>query len=93
VVGSVYDSVRRERERQDAKWGEQNHPIEWWYPILLEEVGEVGKAMLEWHLRGAQQEAIRVELIHVAAVAIAAVESLDRASGYIIAEDNRDVEE
>ncbi len=24
---SVYDEIQAERERQDAKWGEQNHPI------------------------------------------------------------------
>ena len=38
-----------ERQKQDEKWGEQNHnPIEW-SAILTEECGEVAKEALEYH--------------------------------------------
>ena len=46
-VPSEIDDVLKERQRQDDKWGVQDHtPIEW-LPILVEEVGEVSKAICE----------------------------------------------
>lgn len=63
-----------ERDRQDSKWGEQrDNPPLLWLAILGEEVGEANKAVLErdW-------ENFRTELIQVAAVALCAVESIDR---------------
>jgi len=66
--------VKAERARQDAKWGEQNHGPDTWIRILGEEYGEVCKAVNESDLRE-----YRNELIQVAAVAVAAVECLDRA--------------
>ena len=79
----VIKEVFGERERQDQKWGEQNHhPMEW-LAILGEEVGEANKAALEAHFSGHSRYGVfddyRKELIQVAAVAVAAVESLDRA--------------
>lgn len=65
--------VARERDRQDKKWGVQNHDDAWWYVILGEEFGEVGKAIYE-----GDPEAYRAELVQVAAVAVAAIESFDR---------------
>ena len=111
---SVLKEVRAEREAQEAKWGEQNHP--WAGPepkfegqiqtpwttwieqptwkfrsqqsakdavalmtqegtlgycdILMEEIYEV--------LDEADIQAVRTELIQIAAVAVAAVESIDR---------------
>jgi len=70
VIGMVVD----ERKRQDDKWGEQNHNPERWLAILGEEVGEACKAVLEGDAEG-----YRKELVQVAAVAVAAVENLDRA--------------
>ena len=80
--------VEEERTRQDAKWGQQNHsPIEW-IAILTEEVGEAAKEAVEMHFANAFPEhytndaercaRYRAELIQVAAVAVAMVESLDR---------------
>jgi len=50
--------------------------------ILGEEVGEANKAALESMINGRYQEDLvmkyRDELVHVAAVALAAVESFDR---------------
>lgn len=65
--------VLNERNKQDAKWGEQNHTPMKWLAILTEEVGEVAKAILE----GNHGE-YRKELVQVAAVAVASIESLDR---------------
>jgi len=69
----VYLEVAYERTRQDYLWGVQNHRPEWYMTILAEEVGEANKAILEGDM--AQY---RVEMTHVAAVAIAMIECLDR---------------
>lgn len=68
------------RKQQDEKWGIQSHPNEWWYPILGEELGEIGKAMLEGHFDypDANEEGIRHEVIDVAAVALAWLEDIDK---------------
>jgi NTP pyrophosphatase (non-canonical NTP hydrolase) len=71
---AVIAFVQDERRRQDEKWGPQSeHTFEHWLAILTEEVGEVAKAILETDVAGPRYE-IRNELIHVAAVAMAALE-------------------
>jgi NTP pyrophosphatase (non-canonical NTP hydrolase) len=78
-TASVLAEVARERERQHAKWGVQNFPPELWLMVLGEEVGEVNNAALEHHVGNLPDlSAYREELIQVAAVAVQAVESLDR---------------
>jgi NTP pyrophosphatase (non-canonical NTP hydrolase) len=63
--------VSDRREAQDQKWGSQRgHHAELWLPILVEEVGEVAKAMLEH-----DHNAYISELVDVAAVAVAALEA------------------
>lgn len=77
---AILNKIQVERQRQLEKWGEQNHsPIEW-CAILGEEVGEVNKAALEWHFKhpNADIEEYRKELVQVAAVAVAMLQSLDR---------------
>ncbi len=85
----VLDAVHAERHRQDAKWGEQNHDQMTWLGILAEEFGEAAKEINELyfgplvsHVEGecgsGCQKRVRDELIQVAAVAVAMVESLDR---------------
>ena len=74
IVPTILLAIERERERQETKWGEQNHLPEWWQIILLEEIGEAAKALLEGN-----GEIYRAEMIQATAVAIAAIESLDRA--------------
>lgn len=78
-MNNLYEEIKAERQKQDAKWGEQNHkPIEW-IAILTEEVGEASKAALEAHFRDVTiLSEYRKELIQVAAVAVAMIESLDR---------------
>jgi NTP pyrophosphatase (non-canonical NTP hydrolase) len=65
--------ILSERNKQDIKWGEQNHNIYKWLAILGEEVGEVNKAALE-----DKYDEVLAELIQIAAVSVAMIESLDR---------------
>lgn len=62
-----------ERRRQDTKWGVQDHLPEKWITILMEEVGEAAHGRLE-----GDRLNYREELVQVAAVAVAMIESLDR---------------
>jgi hypothetical protein len=77
--------IEKERERQDAKWGEQNHAPQYWVGILGEEYGEYCQAVNETvfdngkieRLKGGTDNMI-TELTHVAAVAVSAIECLLR---------------
>lgn len=65
------------RKAQDKKWGiakDRNHPHYHWLPILTEEFGEVGKALVEWIFDNKSTNGILYELIDVAAVCIAWME-------------------
>jgi NTP pyrophosphatase (non-canonical NTP hydrolase) len=64
-MNDLLELIRKERESQDRKWGIQDVPDPVMYVVLGEEVGEVGKAILE-----GDEEGIKSELIQVAAVAI-----------------------
>ena len=79
----VLGEVAQERTRQDAKWGaNRNHHPFVWLAILGEEVGEANEAALESNFGGtATFEEYRAELVQVAAVAVAAIEALDRENG------------
>ncbi|MFC4638767.1 hypothetical protein [Deinococcus hohokamensis] len=79
ATAGVLEEVRRERQRQQLKWGEQNLEPAVWLMIVGEEVGEANNAALE-HLLGNQADLrhYREELLQVAAAAVNAIESLDR---------------
>ena len=78
-TSGVLDEVYAERERQEAKWGEQNLDPALWLMVLGEEVGEVNNAVLETIFGNVPNlDHYREELIQVAAVAIHAIESFDR---------------
>jgi NTP pyrophosphatase (non-canonical NTP hydrolase) len=62
-----------ERDRQDEKWGAQDHSDEKWLVILMEEVGEIAKAMLE-----KDEDEMIFEMIHSAAVISAWFECVGR---------------
>jgi NTP pyrophosphatase (non-canonical NTP hydrolase) len=82
IIGHrIIDDLTKERIRQNKKWGEQNHSPEKWLAILAEEVGEAAKAICERMYAVGSNSQYREELIHVAAVAIAAIESYDRNEG------------
>lgn len=72
----IYDLIANERSRQDAKWGEQNHPDLYWLGILTEEVGELAKAIIEEDHEHAVEE-----LVQVTAVGVAWLESIERRDG------------
>ena len=80
----IFDEIQEERERQDKLWGEQNHHPSVWTNILMEEVGEVAKeaSQLWFEPNGACRSAAKMhyvkELIQVAAVAVAMIESFNR---------------
>lgn len=77
--------VNQERNRQDEKWGEQNHAPQYWTGILGEEFGEYCQAVnetvfdngAEARKKGGYDNMMK-ELAHVAAVAVGAMEALMR---------------
>jgi NTP pyrophosphatase (non-canonical NTP hydrolase) len=74
-------SVLEERKRQDAKWGEQNHDQFFWLAILMEEVGEFSQEILNQKFgccTATEMGNLREEAVHVAAVALSIIESMDR---------------
>ena len=77
-------SLLEERERQDQKWGQQNHPPEIWLVILTEEMGELAKVILDdFFLGGCRRPMaeMRIEAVQVAAMALTMVECIDRQIG------------
>ena len=71
----VLQAINDERDRQDVKWGEQNHTPLVWLAILMEEVGELAQEIIQDYPAGHK---IRNEATQVAAVAIAFIECCDR---------------
>jgi len=70
--------IVEERDRQDAKFGVQNHHPICWQAILGEEYGEYVQTVVDGTFGGPTQKNMRDELVQVAAVAVAALECLDR---------------
>jgi hypothetical protein len=70
-------AVRKQREKQLEKWGTQDHDPKMWLAILGEEFGEVAKEIAETHVKDFDPVAYRKELLHTAAVALAAAQCLD----------------
>lgn len=83
----VIADILAERQRQDEKWGIQNHDSADWHLILVEEVGKAARAILRYTFSDSpavQAEAkhnLREELVQAAAVAVAWLECLDRRKG------------
>lgn len=81
VRSAVCAMIFQERNAQIEKWGNQNHhPHLIWNAILVEEVGEVSKALLEGpvsqHRISPDMESLEEELVQVAAVAVAWLEKI-----------------
>ncbi len=69
----ILDEIQEERNRQELKWGaDREQHFLYWLAILVEEVGEVSKDLLD------SDGSARDELIQVAAVAVAFIEAIDR---------------
>lgn len=76
----VFNLILSELIRQKELWGEDRyHPPLVWTAILTEETGEVAKAAMEIEFDMSDDINYREELVQVAAVAVAALVSLDRA--------------
>ena len=79
---AIIDAILAERERQDKKWGEQNHVPPIWLGILGEEFGELCQAVNETGFNYGTElggyENMKREAIQVAAVAIGFLECLER---------------
>ena len=75
---NVLNQIRAERERQNKKWGEQNHDDYRWLAILTEEVGELAQAILHDEFGGSHAGTAKTELVHVAAVAVQWLECMER---------------
>jgi len=71
----IYHLIQIERTLQNHKWGTQNHDPLYWLGILMEEVGEVAKALIEHNQSYSE---VNEELIQVAAVAVAMIDSINR---------------
>jgi NTP pyrophosphatase (non-canonical NTP hydrolase) len=72
-MNKVINKIIAERKRQDEKWGSDRMLADYeWLTILVEEVGEVAKAMLEG------SPTVNEELVQVAAVAVAWLECMQR---------------
>jgi hypothetical protein len=82
IQNEVIENVLKERNRQDKKWGEQNHPPQFWTGILGEEFGELCEAINETVFDNGSDkggyENMKTEAIHVAAVAVGFLECLER---------------
>lgn len=76
---NVFKDINLERDRQDNKWGVQKHDPFTWMTVLGEEYGEACQASLQAHFGiNKSLDNYREELIQVAAVAVAAIECLDK---------------
>lgn len=83
----IEDDIHAERLRQNQKFGNQFGCSDWrWQAVLSEEVGEVAEATLDLNDPGddrerqdtTERQLLREELVQVAAVAVAWIETLDR---------------
>lgn len=70
--------IKAERDRQDIKWGPQNHSQIVWLGILAEEFGELAKEVNEVHFRTGNKTHLEAELVQTSAVCVAMLESLWR---------------
>jgi len=79
IADATIEAISLERSEQLNKWGEQakHNTMEAWVCILVEEVGELVKAIND-PLAGKDA---RAELVQVAAVAVAWMEDLTKPGG------------
>lgn len=76
AVRQVLSEVEEERQRQYDKHGDPLLAAEYWLGVLMEELGEVAKAVLERREQG--EHNYRDELLSVSATAAAAIQCYDR---------------
>jgi NTP pyrophosphatase (non-canonical NTP hydrolase) len=71
---SIISEIEQERKRQDLKFGTppRSRKPALYLAVLMEEVGEIARSILE-----GDSDNYRIELIQVAAVAVAALQDFD----------------
>lgn len=75
----IWQDIADERDRQDAKWGDQSGNDNFvWTAVLAEEVGEAAQAALQVSFGGGQPGHLRDELVQTAAVCVAWIEAIDK---------------
>jgi len=75
----LFSEILQERIRQELKWGLQEHDSLMWLAILAEEFGEYAKDVVDLNAAdGSVLPNMRVELVQIAAVAVAILEDWDR---------------
>jgi NTP pyrophosphatase (non-canonical NTP hydrolase) len=72
-MDKIFKEISRETDRQDEKFGEQNHSPFYWLAVLSEEAGEAAKAALEKDWKH-----YRKEVVQIAAVTCQMIASFDR---------------
>jgi NTP pyrophosphatase (non-canonical NTP hydrolase) len=83
MTETTIELIKAERTRQDKLYGKQSYDPLGWLPILIEEAGEVSKEVCDGYHKytgNYNTDALRTELVHVAAVAVAWIEDIDRKS-------------
>ena len=66
--------IRDEIDRQNEKWGQQDHSDLYWLGIVGEEYGEIAKAIIE----DSDPDEIREELVQLAAVCVQWIAVINR---------------
>jgi len=76
----IFDEVDAERDEQDTKWGadfdDRNTPYNW-----AAYIGQYSTRHLIGDPRQVSEATFRADMVKVAALAIAAIESIDRRAG------------
>lgn len=77
-MDNILNDIKKERDRQDKKWGLQEHHPCVWLTILSEEIGEVAKEICDSGFRTDNlSDNYRNELIQSAAVLVAMIQNFD----------------
>lgn len=75
----AFERIAAERRRQVEKWGAYHDPGDGvLLAVLVEEVGEVGKALNEHWPAPMRDHEIEAELVQVAAVCVSWLETIER---------------
>lgn len=75
---NILNDIKKERDRQDEKWGLQEHHPCVWLTILSEEIGEISKEICDSGFRTEDlDDNYRNELIQSAAVLVAMIQNFD----------------
>ena len=73
----IFHLINKERLAQDEKWGVEDHPDLRWLGILMEEVGEAAKDIIENnHPKDLTKEIIQIATVCVAWLEISKVKYL-----------------